>query len=226
MKKIVIVLVMLIAFAGISVLASIILVNDETNLNEKTNTKVIADEKESSCCPTDVGFGEYSENSIYQVGSKWKNQDAKEMELGDLKGKVQVVSLIFSNCTYACPILLNDMKKVEAELNSKLFKELNFTLISIDHERDNPEVLKTYSINKKLDLSYWNLLTSSKENIRELAALFGFKYKKEENGDYSHSNMIIVLDQNGEIAHMHTGLDNDITDIVKVVNSLTSKKIS
>ena len=226
MKKIIIVSVMLIAFAGITLLASIIIVNNDHDVKEELQVIHPDEKNESSCCPTDVGFSEYSENSIYQLESKWKNQNAKEMELGELKGKVQVVSLIFTNCTYACPILLNDMKKVEAELNENLFSKVNFTLISIDDERDTPDVLKTYSINKNIDLNYWNLLTSEKENIRELAALFGFKYKKEENGEYSHSNMIIVLDQSGEIVYVHTGLNNDVSEIVKIVNTLTSKKIS
>ena len=46
--------------------------------------------------------------------------------------------------------------------------------------------------------------------ISELAAVLGFKYKKEPDGSFSHSNIINVLDENGIMAYQHFGLNQDV----------------
>jgi protein SCO1 len=55
------------------------------------------------------------------------------------------------------------------------------------------------------------LLTGSEESILELAALTGFKYKKESDGQYSHSNTINILNEEGEVEYQHQGLNQDVT---------------
>ncbi len=49
----------------------------------------------------------------------------------------------------------------------------------------------------------------------ELAALTGFKFKKEENGEFSPSNIITILNEQGEIEFQHRGLNKDVTEAVK-----------
>jgi cytochrome oxidase Cu insertion factor (SCO1/SenC/PrrC family) len=58
------------------------------------------------------------------------------------------------------------------------------------------------------------LLTGRDEDISSLAAVLGFKYKKEDDGSFSHSNQIFVLDKEGELEYEHTGLNQDVTDVV------------
>ena len=68
----------------------------------------------------------------------------KPIKLGDLAGKPQVVLMFFSRCTYACPILLNDLKRISAALTPAQRAQVGFTLISFDTEHDTPSVLKEY----------------------------------------------------------------------------------
>jgi protein SCO1/2 len=65
--------------------------------------------------------------------------------------------------------------------------------------------------------SAWNLLQGGSEDIQEIAALLGVKYKKESNGDYAHSNVITVLNPQGEIVWQQTGLNQDTAGTVKAV---------
>ena len=38
------------------------------------------------------------------------------LKLTELRGRPQVVSMFFANCQFTCPVLVNDMKRIEAAL--------------------------------------------------------------------------------------------------------------
>lgn len=186
---------------------------EERNEKSKAKTELVKETKteKHSCCD-EIESEEISESSIYQLESDWTDQDGKSFSLKNLEGKKVVLTMFFASCTYACPILVNDMKKIESALSKKENISLyNFILVSIDPERDTPVKLKGFANKNNLELKRWKLLAGSSDEIIELAALIGFKYKKDKNGDYSHSNLINFLNEKGEIIHQQFGLNQDIT---------------
>ena len=56
--------------------------------------------------------------------------------------------------------------------------------------------------------------------MRLLAAVLGIRYKKQLNGDFSHSSVITVLDSGGEIRHQQTGLRKAPDEVAAVINGL------
>jgi protein SCO1/2 len=193
--------------------------------NEKT-TAVIEPAKETSvekhsCCDDEVGTEEFSETSLYQLESEWNDQDNKSFSLKEFEGKKVILTMFFATCTYACPILVNDMKQIEKALNKKdNISSYRFVLISIDPERDTPEKLKELAVKKDLDLKRWKLLTGDPDDIMELAAVIGFKYKKDKDGNFSHSNLITFLNEGGEIIHQQVGLNQDVLPATEKLMSM------
>src|SRR5215467_964150 len=60
------------------------------------------------------------------------NQAEKEVRLSDLKGKVLLVSFIFTTCNGTCPATTHRMGKVQQELKSRgLLKKDEVRLLSI-----------------------------------------------------------------------------------------------
>lgn len=213
---------LIILMSGLVFAAIVLVLNFTRGSTDETVAQNVSSvenkEEEPSCCSSEEG-GEFTDNSIYQLESEWINQDNKEFRLSNLKGKPVVLTMFFASCTYACPILVNDMKNIESSLPGSM-NDYNFVLVSIDPERDTPEALKNFADAKNLDNKRWTLLTGSGDDIMELAALMGFRYKKEPDGSYSHSNMILVLNEEGEITHQHNGLNQDITAVVTEINNL------
>jgi protein SCO1 len=207
MKKILYISIALVIVA-VSLFAFNIIGSDR---NEAKADIVQISEKEKPCCAEEKEAGEYSEYSLYQLESEWINQSGESVRLSDFLGKKIVMTMFFANCTYACPILVEDMKRIDERIPPEERDEYKFVLISIDHERDTPARLKDFAEMKSLESDKWILLTSSEESILELAALIGFKYKKENDGQFSHSNIINILDEEGEIEYQHQGLNQDIT---------------
>jgi protein SCO1 len=185
--------------------------------NEIRTKSVIDNDKKKSCCSEEKS-GEYSDNSIYNLESNWRNQNGDKISLGNLKGKPVVLTLFYASCTYACPILINDMKKIESSLPKNKLNGYKFVLVSIDPERDTPEnLIKTYKMND-LDSNKWTLLTGNKDDVMNLAALIGFKFKDDGKGGFSHSNLITLLNEKGEIVHQHIGLNQNVDDVLLVLN--------
>ena len=204
----------------IVILVSALLVLNFTVQVIPISSKVNSENKnEHLCCSEDEG-GSVSDNSIYQLNSQWINQDGQTVSLKSFIGKPVVLTMFFANCTYACPLLVNDMQRMESSLSTNNRNKYRFILASIDPERDTPSKLKIYAKEHGLDLSRWTLLTGKSDDIMELAALTGFKYKKDEKGNYSHSNIITLLNEKGEIAHQKTGLNQDIAETVDQLKNL------
>lgn len=163
-----------------------------------------------------------TDRSVYQLDSTWTTDQRKPIKLGDLAGRPQVMLMFFSRCTSACPILLNDLRRIEAALPADVRSKTGFTMISFDTAHDTPAALAEYRKNWNLPAGNWTLLSGKPDDVMELAALFGVKYKLQVTGQFAHSNVITVLNAKGEIVHQQTGLNSDITETVHIIEQLNS----
>lgn len=164
--------------------------------------------------------GEPSTDSLFHFQSEWKDQDNQPFQLKELKGNVAVVSMVYTTCQAACPLTISDMQQIQDGLSPSTKKNTKFLVFSIDPKRDTPEKLKDTAKKHKLDMQSWKLLSSDEDSIRALAAALGVKYKPIEGGEFSHSNIISVVDRNGVVQHQHVGLKKDPKLSIQMVNSL------
>jgi protein SCO1/2 len=56
------------------------------------------------------------------------------------------------------------------------------------------------------------LLRGDDGAVRELAALLGVKFKEEAAGQFAHSNIISILNAEGEVVHQRAGLKGGLED--------------
>jgi protein SCO1/2 len=181
-----------------------------------TNTTNTASAK-PPCCQEMKPGTTFTDRSLYQLDSEWTSDVGRKIKLGVFEGRPQVVALFFTHCEYACPIIVNDLRRIEAALPQKLRDRVDFLLVSIDHERDTPEVLHVYRESRKLPVAHWSLLHGSAEDVRELAALLGVNYRKDARGQYAHSNTFTLLNARGEIVRQLNGLNQDVAPFVQTI---------
>lgn len=175
--------------------------------------------RESACCTTNLGpAATFTDKSLYQLDSTWTNDFSHPLQLGALRGRVQVVAMFFASCTYACPIIVHDLQRIEAALPKEIRGRTGFALITIDPERDTPAALHVYRATRKMPADRWTLLLGAPDDTLELAALLGVKFKREASGQFAHSNLITVLNEQGEIIHQLTGLNQDVGQTVKRIS--------
>jgi protein SCO1/2 len=144
----------------------------------------------------------------------------KQVKLGVLQGRIQVVAMFFASCEFACPITLYDLKSIEAALPEALRGRVEFLLVSFDTERDTVAALRDYRAKNRLDPARWTLLRGENDDVRELAALLGVNYRKDARGQFAHSNIVTVLNEQGEIVHQRPGLNHKPADVVQAIEKL------
>ena len=147
-----------------------------------------------------------SDLSIYNLPSKWMNQNGQNIEMKDMKGKVLVMVMIYTSCKAACPRLVADMRNIEQRLPENIKDKVQMVLVSIDPETDTPKRLKAFAIENKMNSNQWVFLRSTEENTREFAAVLAVNYKKVSPMDFSHSNIISVFNADGELTYQQEGL--------------------
>jgi protein SCO1/2 len=177
-----------------------------------------------SCCARPEAPARFSEKSLYQTESSWAADSGKQIKLSSLSRTPQVVVMFFASCTYACPVLVNDLRRIEAALPEESRHKIGFTLVSFDSKRDTPEALADYRSIRNLDPKRWTLLHGQPDDVLELAALLGVRFKEDAAGQFAHSNIITILNEQGEIVYQVTGLNQDIGPAVSALTKLIASK--
>lgn len=175
--------------------------------------------KESASLSATTNSAPLTDASLYQLESVWTNDAGKAAQLVSLRGKPQIITMFFASCNYACPLLVHDMQRIEKALPAELRSKVGFTLVTIDPERDTPAALKEYRTTRQL-ADNWTLLHGNSEDILELAALLGVKFKKESSGQFAHSNVITILNAKGEIVFQQIGLNKDPASTIAKLEKL------
>ncbi len=163
---------------------------------------------------------EIPEMSIYNLPSHWTSQNGEEIELKDLQGKVVVMVMIYTTCKAACPRLVADMRNIEKQVPDEKKDDVQYVFVSIDPETDTPERLKAFAKENEMDNEKWLFLRGTEGDTREFAAVLAVNYKEISPMDFSHSNIISVFDQNGEMVHQQEGLGVDNKETVQAIIDL------
>jgi protein SCO1 len=101
-------------------------------------------------------------------------QDGKTVRFYDdlLKDKIVAVDLIYTHCKYSCPLETARLAQVQRLLGDRVGRDIFFYSITLDPERDTPEVLKAYA-EKFHARDGWTFLTGRKEDIKLIAHKLG-----------------------------------------------------
>jgi len=150
------------------------------------------------------------------------DHNGQRRTLADFKGKVVVVFFGYTQCPDVCPTSMTELASVKRQLGADGDK-LQGIFLSVDPERDTPEVLKAYMAN--FDPSFI-ALTPNAEQLAEVAKSFKVYYKKVEGKTptsytMDHSAGSYIYDPQGRLRLYHRygspteGLLSDIKHLLK-----------
>ena len=125
--------------------------------------------------------------------------------MADYKGKVTLVSFIFTTCSGSCPATTSRMAKIQEHLHQRglLEKGVRLVSISLDPKRDTPEVLRGYMRLYEADGSTWSFLTGPPDEVAKAIAAWGMWAKPAPNGQLDHPSRIFLVDRKGRIREVY-----------------------
>ena len=118
--------------------------------------------------------------------------------LGDYEGDVVVVYFGYTYCPDVCPATLAEVAAA-LDLMGGRADDVQVVMVSVDPERDTPEVLGRYMT--AFDEDFVGL-TGTREDVAQLATVYGVYFEKSEVEGAAgylvdHTATLMVVDKNG-----------------------------
>lgn len=150
------------------------------------------------------------------------NQNGDTITQQDYKGKIYVTDFFFTRCPSICPIMSNNMAKLqEAFMKDDDVKLLSLSVTPI---YDSVPVLKNYASKKGALASKWNITTGDKAHIYNLARKSYFAVSDFGDGglqDFIHTPNFVLVDKEKRIRGIYDGTkDNEISRLIKDIRIL------
>jgi protein SCO1 len=152
------------------------------------------------------------------------SQDGVPVSLADMRGRVVAVTFIYTLCTDTCPVLTPMMSFVQDRLGPDFGARVAFVSITVDPERDSPEVLKEYARAFGADLRGWAFLTGAPQTIREVTRRYGVFAAPAANGDIDHSFLTSIVDRRGVLRVQYLGARFDPEEFRRDLLSLVKER--
>tara|TARA_Y100000748_G_scaffold43252_1_gene32165 strand:+ start:1329 stop:1913 length:585 start_codon:yes stop_codon:yes gene_type:complete len=150
-------------------------------------------------------------------GSEFSLTDMNNNKITDdsFKGPLTAIFFGFTNCPDICPMTLNKMDIAISKLKNEN-ESLNLFFITVDPERDTPEVVKDYL--SSFENNFVGI-TGEPEKIYLLSKSWGILSQKifKDNGEYNvdHSSPVILLKNGKYIARISH--KDDVKKSIKII---------
>jgi protein SCO1/2 len=158
---------------------------------------------------------------------KLTERSGKDVNLAQLRGKVWIADFIYTSCTDTCPLQTAAMANLQKEFAAK--SNVQFVSVSVDPERDTPQVLSAYADKHDADRQRWYFLTGQRDQVIKLMrdgfhlSIAALPDSAQDNSLIPHSSRFVLIDGQAQIRGYYDSramdglarLRNDIESLLK-----------
>jgi protein SCO1/2 len=145
-----------------------------------------------------------SPGSLYALEAPMRTQAGEGGSLNIAAGHPAILSMFYTSCPMACPLLIEDIRAIEAALPAESRARLRVVLVSLDPARDDTAALAEVAARHGLD-ERWTLGAVPEGSVREVAALLGVRYRQTSDGGFAHTSVLTLVDGEGRVVARSEG---------------------
>ena len=136
-------------------------------------------------------------------------QDGKKVRFYDdlIKGKVVAIELMYTTCKYNCPLETARLVQVQKLLGDRMGKEVFFYSITIEPDKDTPQVLKAYAEKYRIGPG-WTFLTGKEADIKLISKKLGLDFLPNPNDPDGHTPSLLIGNEATGLWMRNSALDN------------------
>ena len=154
------------------------------------------------------------------------DQDGKVVKLSDLRGKVVILTFVYTRCPLPefCPRIdtkFNELAQLVAQVKDRIDR-VRMLSISFDPEHDTPEILKSHAQLRGAKPPLWRFAVASHEELRKVAEPLGLMYGPRPN-EIVHNLSTAVIGPDGRLVRLISGGDWKPSGVLQTVREILSK---
>jgi protein SCO1/2 len=162
---------------------------------------------------------------------KLLNQSNHIIDLKQFRGKVVVMTFIYTRCPLAdfCPRMSHNFAEIDKTLqsNPKLYKDSHLLSISFDPNYDTPKVLRSYGAAYTGNFTnetfqHWEFAAPSVADLPSMEQFFDVGVTPGESGTLQHSLSTVVIGKDGKIVAFYPTNDWTPAEVLADVHSAAS----
>jgi protein SCO1/2 len=151
------------------------------------------------------------------------DQDNRPFSLRDLRGRVAVVTFLFTSCSDTCPVLTAKLVAIQRQLGADK-ERVHFVGITVDPLNDTPATLKRYGLAHSADMARFSFLTGPFDRIEAVTKGYAVFFKKQTGGSVDHSFLTSIVDAQGTLRVQYLGWRFDPKEFLADVRALLAEK--
>jgi len=150
-------------------------------------------------------------------------QEGKTLRLSDLRGRVVVLTFIYTRCPLPdfCPLIDRKFRELAGKLGAVRQRAMQVRLVSVsfDPEHDTPLVLARHAQSQGAVAPLWTFAVADHEELRKVAPGLGLTYLPGEN-EIIHSLSTAIIDERGRLVLLERGTRWEVNALFKAIVSL------
>ncbi len=163
---------------------------------------------------------------------KFLNQSGKHVSIGDFKGKVLLVTFVYTRCPLPdfCPRMSQNFAKIDKTLaaDPALYAKTHLLTVSFDPEYDTPAVLRSYGgaytgQYTQEKFAHWDFAAPSNADQKSVDEFFDVGVTPEKDKTITHSLSTVVIGPDGKVFRWYPTNDWTPDQILSDVKELAAK---
>ncbi len=134
--------------------------------------------------------------SLYHLQAELADQHGTTLRWDALRGRPQLVSMMYANCHLMCPLIIENAKSVQDQLPEAQRLRLGVAMLTLDPARDTPGAMADVAQRHRVD-GHWRFLRPRPADVRALASVLDVRYRLREDGSINHTSVLVLLDADG-----------------------------
>jgi protein SCO1/2 len=159
---------------------------------------------------------------------KLLNQSGKTVDLKQYRGKVLVLTFIYTRCPLAdyCPRMSHNFAQIDKALaaDKTLYPQTHLLSISFDPAYDTPKVLKSYGgaytgrfVNETFD--HWEFAAPAAADLPKMQQFFDLGITPGDNGALQHSLSTLVIGKDGKVVAFWPTNDWEVGEVLAKIRA-------
>ena len=155
------------------------------------------------------------------------NQDNHAVSLADFKGRVVLITAVYSTCTTTCPMMLTKVRTVLDQLTPEERNDLAVVAFSLNPEADTRELRAMTAKIYGMQAPRFHFVSGVPSEVNALLDKLNVARTRDEaTGQIMHSNLFFLLDREGRIAYRLSLSQNEQSWLISALRVLLREKAS